>query len=56
VQIALGVATLLNQAPILLSALHQLTALALLSAALWQAFEVHLARQAQEPSLGLEIA
>jgi len=40
-QIALGIATLLNQAPILLSALHQLTALALLSAALWNAFEVH---------------
>ncbi len=41
VQIALGIATLLNQAPILLSALHQLTALALLSAALWHAFEMH---------------
>jgi heme a synthase len=40
VQIALGIATLLNQAPILLSALHQLTALALLSAALWHAFEM----------------
>jgi cytochrome c oxidase assembly protein subunit 15 len=40
VQIALGIATLLNQAPILLSALHQLTALALLSAALWHAFEL----------------
>jgi heme A synthase len=40
VQIALGIATLLNEAPILLSALHQLTALALLSAALWHAFEV----------------
>jgi heme a synthase len=38
-QIALGIITLLNQAPILLSALHQLTALALLSAALWHAFE-----------------
>lgn len=40
VQIALGIETLLNHAPILLSALHQLTALALLSAALWHAFEV----------------
>ncbi|HEX3942807.1 MAG TPA: COX15/CtaA family protein, partial [Rhizomicrobium sp.] len=40
VQIALGIETLLNQAPILLSALHQLTALSLLSAALWHAFEV----------------
>lgn len=38
-QISLGVETLLNQAPILLSAAHQLTALALLSAALWHAFE-----------------
>ena len=38
-QIALGIVTLLNQAPILLSALHQLTALAFLSAALWHAFE-----------------
>jgi len=41
VQIALGIATLLNRAPILLSALHQFTALALLSAALWHAFEIH---------------
>jgi cytochrome c oxidase assembly protein subunit 15 len=41
VQIALGIETLLNEAPILLSALHQLTALALLSAALWHAFELH---------------
>jgi len=40
-QIALGIATLLSQAPILLSALHQTTALLLLSAALWHAFEVH---------------
>jgi heme A synthase len=39
-QMALGIATLLNQAPILLSALHQLTALALLSAALWHAFKM----------------
>ena len=37
-QIALGIATLLNQAPLTLSALHQTTALALLSAALWHAF------------------
>ncbi|MBV9570581.1 MAG: COX15/CtaA family protein [Alphaproteobacteria bacterium] len=40
IQIALGIETLLNQAPILLSALHQLTALALLSGALWHAFEL----------------
>ena len=39
-QIPLGIATLLDQAPLLLSALHQLTALALLSAALWHAFEM----------------
>ncbi|MBV8799106.1 MAG: COX15/CtaA family protein [Alphaproteobacteria bacterium] len=39
-QIALGITTLLNQAPILLSALHQLTALALLSAALWHWYEL----------------
>ena len=39
-QIALGIVTLLNQAPLPLSALHQLTALALLSAALWHAFEL----------------
>jgi cytochrome c oxidase assembly protein subunit 15 len=38
-QIALGIETLLNQAPLVLSALHQLTALALFSAALWHAFE-----------------
>jgi cytochrome c oxidase assembly protein subunit 15 len=43
-QIALGIETLLNQAPILLSALHQLTALSLLSAALWHAFELRLRR------------
>jgi cytochrome c oxidase assembly protein subunit 15 len=46
VQIAFGIATLLNQAPIPLSALHQLTGLALLSAALWHAFEVRLVTRA----------
>jgi cytochrome c oxidase assembly protein subunit 15 len=40
VQVMLGVATLLNQAPVALAALHQATAVALLSAALWHAFEV----------------
>jgi cytochrome c oxidase assembly protein subunit 15 len=40
IQITLGIETLLNEAPLVLSALHQLTALALLSAALWHAFEV----------------
>jgi cytochrome c oxidase assembly protein subunit 15 len=39
-QIALGIITLLSQAPIPLSALHQTTALLLLSAAMWHAFEV----------------
>ncbi|SRR5579885_1267613 len=47
VQIALGVATLLNQAPVLLSALHQTTAVALLSAALWHAYELRGAAPAQ---------
>jgi cytochrome c oxidase assembly protein subunit 15 len=41
-QIALGIVTLLNQAPIPLSALHQTTALLLLSAALWHAFEARI--------------
>jgi cytochrome c oxidase assembly protein subunit 15 len=41
-QIALGIVTLLSQAPILLSALHQTTALLLYSAALWHVFEVRL--------------
>jgi heme a synthase len=40
VQIALGIATLLNQAPLLLAALHQATAVAVFAAALWNAFEV----------------
>jgi cytochrome c oxidase assembly protein subunit 15 len=40
VQIALGIFTLLNQAPLALAALHQATAVALLAAALWNAFEV----------------
>jgi cytochrome c oxidase assembly protein subunit 15 len=39
VQIALGILTLLNQAPIALAALHQATAVALFAAALWNAFE-----------------
>jgi cytochrome c oxidase assembly protein subunit 15 len=43
-QIALGIITLLNQAPIPLSALHQTTALLLLSAALWHAFEIGRSR------------
>lgn len=39
-QIALGITTLLMQAPVALSALHQFTAVALFSAAVWHAFEV----------------
>jgi cytochrome c oxidase assembly protein subunit 15 len=40
VQVALGVATLLNQAPLALAALHQATAVAVFAAALWNAFEI----------------
>jgi cytochrome c oxidase assembly protein subunit 15 len=43
-QLALGIATLLNQAPLALAALHQATAVALFAAALWNAFEVQHAR------------
>jgi len=39
-QIALGVATLLAQAPLPLAALHQAVALAVFAAALWNAFEL----------------
>lgn len=39
-QIALGVATLLNQAPLALAALHQAAAVVLFATALWNAFEV----------------
>ncbi len=38
-QISLGIATLLNQVPIPLAATHQITAVALFSAALWHAYE-----------------
>jgi cytochrome c oxidase assembly protein subunit 15 len=40
IQIALGIGTLLNQAPLVLSALHQVTALTLFAASLWHAFEL----------------
>ncbi|HEY1615592.1 MAG TPA: COX15/CtaA family protein [Rhizomicrobium sp.] len=40
IQIALGIATLVNLVPIALAALHQATAVALFAAALWNAFEV----------------
>jgi cytochrome c oxidase assembly protein subunit 15 len=39
VQIVLGIATLLNEVPIALAALHQTTAVALFAVALWNAFE-----------------
>lgn len=39
-QIVLGIATLLLQAPVVLSALHQLTAALLFGAAVWHAFEM----------------
>jgi cytochrome c oxidase assembly protein subunit 15 len=44
-QVGLGIATLLWQAPLGLSALHQLTAALLFCASVWQAFELRLARQ-----------
>jgi heme a synthase len=40
-QITLGIETLLNQAPIVLSAIHQATAVALLVTALWHFYEVN---------------
>ncbi|MDE2464257.1 MAG: COX15/CtaA family protein [Alphaproteobacteria bacterium] len=40
IQISLGIATLLNEVPIPLAALHQITAVALFSAALWHAYEM----------------
>lgn len=39
IQIALGIATLLNQAPLALSAMHQLSAVALFATALWNAYQ-----------------
>jgi cytochrome c oxidase assembly protein subunit 15 len=39
-QIVLGIETLLNQAPIALSAIHQATAVVLLATALWHFYEV----------------
>ncbi len=40
VQIALGILTLVNQAPLALAALHQAAAVGVFAAALWNAFEV----------------
>lgn len=45
VQIALGIATLLNQAPLALSAVHQLTAVAVFAAAVWNAYEAMATRR-----------
>jgi cytochrome c oxidase assembly protein subunit 15 len=39
-QIALGIAMLLNQAPLALAALHQATAVVVFATALWNAFEI----------------
>jgi len=47
VQIILGIAILLQQAPLPLAALHQATAVALFAAALWNAFELCRPRTAQ---------
>jgi cytochrome c oxidase assembly protein subunit 15 len=48
-QVALGIATLLDQAPLLLAALHQATAVALFSVALWHAFECHILQMSVIP-------
>jgi cytochrome c oxidase assembly protein subunit 15 len=45
-QVVLGIVTLLQQAPLQLSALHQLTAALLFCAAVWQAFELRYAPRA----------
>ncbi len=46
-QIVLGILTLLNQVPIALAALHQITAVALFSTAIWHAYELSGARAPQ---------
>lgn len=50
VQVALGIATLLNQAPLALAALHQITAVGVFAATLWTAFEASSLPQ-QEQSM-----
>jgi cytochrome c oxidase assembly protein subunit 15 len=47
-QALLGILTLVNQVPIPLAALHQITAVALLSAAIWHAFELSSVPQTAE--------
>lgn len=49
-QIFLGIATLLMQAPVLLSAAHQVTAALLLCAAVWHAYEIRIWAPASGPS------
>ncbi|HEY5237697.1 MAG TPA: COX15/CtaA family protein [Rhizomicrobium sp.] len=46
IQVVLGIVTLITQAPLLLSALHQFTAAMLFCAAVWYAFESHYADKA----------
>jgi cytochrome c oxidase assembly protein subunit 15 len=48
-QVVLGIVTLLSQAPVALSAAHQLTAAMLLCAAIWQAYEIRRSRSAPDP-------
>ncbi len=52
-QITLGILTLLNQVPIPLAALHQITAVALFTTAIWHAYEISgaKARTAQPAAL-----
>ena len=50
-QIALGVLTLLHQVPVSLAALHQITAVVLLSAAIWHAYEVSGAKASAAQAL-----
>jgi cytochrome c oxidase assembly protein subunit 15 len=47
-QATLGILTLVDQVPVPLAALHQVTAVALLSAAIWHAFELSSAPQTAE--------
>lgn len=48
-QVVFGIVTLVSQVPIALAAAHQLTAALLFCAAVWQAFELRLARSAPGP-------
>ncbi|MBV9693683.1 MAG: COX15/CtaA family protein [Alphaproteobacteria bacterium] len=49
-QVALGIVTLLAQAPLELAAAHQLTAALLFSAAIWLVFELHLGGELKPPT------